>query len=79
MLSYFVLQLIVAVAAFGVVTRLLATALHGHPRLELFLRRLFLIRYSLLAAALLLAWIPTATLAPNKDGSGALENPWLES
>jgi hypothetical protein len=33
MLSYFVLQLILAVAAFAVVTRLLGTVLHGRPRL----------------------------------------------
>jgi hypothetical protein len=35
---------------------------------------------TLIAAAMgPLACIPIATLAPNKDGSGAWENPWLET
>lgn len=60
MLSYFVLQLVVAVAAIATAIRLLTGALQDYPYLELFLRRLFLTRFAILAAVALAAVGPAS-------------------
>src|SRR3954470_19634950 len=63
MLSYYALQLVVACILFALAARVLLAALHSYPRLELLLRQLFLIRFSLLTAALLVGLWPLSRYA----------------
>jgi hypothetical protein len=63
MLSYYALQLVVACVVLAVAARALSVAFRRYPRLELLLRQLFLTRYSLLTALLLVGLWPLSRYA----------------